>query len=1004
MKIWEFSIKRPITIFMAIIAVLIFGAVSYTRLNLDMLPNMNMPMLMVNTNLMGASPSEIEETVTKNLEEVISTASNVKSVKSISKEGNSVVMVQFEDGTDMDFASLEIREKVDMIKGILPKDTMNPMIIKMDPSMMPIMNFGVSLKNELSEKISDFTENIVKKELQSIDGVASVNLSGAYNKTVKIQVDGDRLNSYGLNMQTLLSAIKSVDINYPIGNIIEGDYEVLVRTSSEITSLEDFSNISLKTNTGEIKKLSDISTIEYKNEKGEDFAKINGNDALILTIQKESMANTVEVTERVKKKLEQLKSENNNLEVIKIMDQGEVIEFMVDAVKRNAIIGAILAVIVLLLFLKDIRTTIIMGISIPISIVWTFVLVYFGGLTLNMISLGGIALGVGMLVDNSIVVIESIYRYKKLGYSNKEAASLGTKEVAQAIMASTLTSICVFLPIVFVEGMAADIFKEMALTVTFSLLSSLMVSFTLVPVLCSRLLKNTSLDKKNKVVEKLKVKYAKALEYSLKHKKKVIFSVCLFIAIGVVVLLNTKMEFFPTADQGIISIKVEVPKGIKGEFILETSKKVLEMVSEVEDVKTVSIVGNKKSSTIYVILEKDTKKKDKEKEREVREKIGNIPGAKLEVSSGGMQMTSGSPISISIKGEDFKVLEEISNDVIKNMKEIDGIENIKSSNSLKTDEIKLKINKEKAAKYGLNDILIAQSIGSYFKETKVMDSKIDSQNYEVYVSLKDKANLELASLEDITVTNMTGSSIPLMQICTLERGKGYSEISRNGSLREINIQAGLDGSKTLSEAKNEIQKSLQNYNIVNGYEIVYGGEIEQMEEAFSQLLLALVLAVILVYMVMAAQFESLINPFIIMFTVPVAFVSAIITLFMTNVTVSIPAMIGFIMLTGIIVNNGIVLIDFINKEREKGKELNEAIISAGKIRLQPILMTAFTTVIGLLPMALGFGEGNEIQLPLAMTVIGGLTVGTILTLIVVPVIYSIFDKILIKYKEKIKKK
>ncbi|MGL4848433.1 MAG: efflux RND transporter permease subunit, partial [Clostridium sp.] len=460
----------------------------------------------------------------------------------------------------------------------------------------------------------------------------------------------------------------------------------------------------------------------------------------------------------------------------------------------------------------------------------------------------------------------------------------------------------------------------------------------------------------------------------------------------------------PAADQGIVSIKVDVPKGMNEEFILETSKKISEMVREVEDVQTVSIVGNKKSSTIYAILDKDTKKKDKEKEREIREKIGNIPGAKLEVSSGGMQMSSGAPISISVKGEDFKVLEEISNDVIDNMKEIDGIENIKSSNSLKTDEIKLKINKEKAAKYGLNDILIAQSIGSYFKETKVMDSKIDNQNYEVYVSLKDKDMLELSSLEDITVTSMTGSTIPLMQICTLERGKGYSEISRNGSLREVSIQAGLDGSKTLGEAKKEIQKSLENYNIVSGYEIVYGGEIEQMEEAFSQLLLALVLAVILVYMVMAAQFESLINPFIIMFTVPIAFVSAIIMLFITNVTVSIPAMIGFIMLTGIIVNNGIVLIDFINKEREKGKELNEAIINAGRVRLQPILMTALTTVIGLLPMALGFGEGNEIQLPLAMTVIGGLSVGTVLTLIVVPVVYSIFDKISLKFKNKVKKK
>lgn len=999
MKISEFSIKRPITIFMGIVALLIFGIVSYSRLNLDMLPTMDVPIILVNTQYIGAGPTDVEGEVTKPLENVISTVSNVENVKSISREGMSTIIIQFADGTDMNFASLELREKVDMIKELLPKEIIQPMIVQMDPSMMPIMNLGVSFKGDRNDKIGNFADEVLKNSIESVEGVASVDISGNVKKGIKIEVDNDKLSSNGINIQSLIAAIKSENVNIPIGSIVEGDYGVLVRTSNSIKNLDDIKNIRIKTNSGEVVKLSDIANIGYEDKKEESFSKIDGNDALILTIQKESTANTVDVSRKINKKLEELKEKNSDLEVIKIIDQGEIIEFMVSAVKKNAVIGGILAIIVLLLFLKDIRTTIIMGISIPISIVWTFVMVYFSGLTLNMISLGGIALGIGMLVDNSIVVIESIYRYKKLGYNNSEAALYGTKEVSKAIIASTITSICVFLPIVFVQGIAADIFKEMALTVTFSLISSLIVSFTLVPVLASKLLKNDSLNKENKTVEKLKKLYEKALIYSLDKRKNIIGLVILFIILGGIAFSGVGIEFFPTSDQGIVNVKLETPNGTLNNILKEESLKLANEVKEVDGVANVSLKGKDNTASMSILLDKNRKKSDKEIARDIRKVLSDVPGVKVEVSTGGTQMSQGSPISISVKGADFNVLEEISNEVLKRMETISGIENIKSTNSDKSEEIKISIDKEKSAKYGLNALTISQSISGYFKNTRVMNLRIDDSNYEVYISPISNKNPDLESLKEVTVTSITGSKIPLLQICKIERGEGFSEIYRTGGLREVTISAGLDG-KALNEAVKEIKNSLNDYNIPQGYEIVYGGEIEQMKDAFSQMALALILAVLLVYMVMAAQFESLINPFIIMFTVPLAFIGAIIVLFYTGVTISIPAMIGFVMLTGIIVNNGIVLIDFINKEKEKGIDTRQAIINSGKTRLQPILMTALTTIIGLLPMALGIGEGNEIQLPLAMTVIGGLTIGTLLTLIVIPVVYSIFDQIAKKFKRK----
>ncbi|MEG1481719.1 efflux RND transporter permease subunit [Clostridium sp.] len=1001
MRITEFSIKRPITIFMGIIAVLIFGAVSYTRLNLDMLPKIDLPMIIVNTRELGTGPSDIEENITKPLEEVLSTVSNVKKISSVSEEGNSTVMIQFEDGTDMDFASLEIREKIDLIKSAFKDGVKEPMIMRLNPSMMPVMNFGVSFKGYDEGEISKWATKVLKPSLERIDGVAAVSISGGVEDQIKIVIDNDKLTSYGLSVQSIATSVKGEDLNFPIGNIIEGDNEILVRTNNKVNSLKDIENILLKTKNGEVIKLSSIAKIEETNANSESFSKINGVDALAVNIQKESTSNVVNVNKEVNKELEKLKKSNEGLEVIKIIDQGEIIEFMISSVKQNAVVGALLAILVLLFFLKDFRTTIIMGVSIPISIIATFVMVYFGGLTLNMISLGGIALGVGMLVDNSIVVIESIYRLKKLGYSNKDAAITGTKEVSKAITASTITSICVFLPIVFVQGIAADIFKEMALTVTFSLVSSLAVSFTLVPILASKLLNDKSLNKENKLVKRLTEKYGKLLKVSLGRRKVVIFVMIVFIMIGAITLKYIGIEFFPSSDQGVIMINATLPNGSSTSYSEGIGDNIVEKLKDIEEIESDAIIANKEGCNIYLVLKgKDERNRsDKEIAREVNKLISKVPGAKIEVNTSNAGLsTGGDPIQINIIGREFEVLDEIAEDVIKEVNKVNGTINVKSSNVKNSEELRLVINKELAADYGLNSMMISQSLQSYFKEVNITTVKFDDKNYDVLISPESSINPKLSDLDKITLINNTGAKVPLMTIAKLERGEGYSKIYREDGTREVTISSGVSG-RALKDVVDDIKDNLEGYDVKSGYSIQYSGEVQEMEEAFSQLLLALILAVILVYMVMASQFESLINPFIIMFTVPLASVGAIIMLFITEVNLSIPAMIGFVMLTGIIVNNGIVLIDYINQKRKEGMNATDAIIFSGKVRLRPILMTALTTIIGLLPMALGTGEGAEIQLPLAITVIGGLTIGTALTLVVIPVIYSLFDDLQRKLKK-----
>lgn len=998
MKLTSFSIKRPVTIFMCIITILMFGFVSLFKLNLDMLPSFNLPMLMVMTNYQGAGPEEIESLISQPLESILLTTSNVENIQSVSSEGSSMVMIEFSESTDMDFASLELREKVDMIKPMLPSSASAPMIMKMNPSMMPIINIGISMKDKDLSALSSFNTTTISPSLERVDGVAKIDSMGGVSDEVKIVLNPDKLASFGINQNQLISTIRGENLNIPGGVIKEGDYDLLVRTSSTFKSVDDIKNIPILTSNNEVVHLGSIAEVTVSPKEITSYSKINGKDALVLAIQKESNANTVKVSQSVNKQIEKLQKEYPQLEITPIFDQAEFINLSLNAVKTNAIVGAILAILVLLFFLKDLRTTLVMAISIPISVVATFVCMYFSNMTLNVISLGGMALGVGMLVDNSIVVIENISRLKKQGLSSIEASIHGTQEVASAITASTLTTVSVFLPILFVEGIAATIFKEMALTVTFALVCSLIVSFTLVPLLASRLISDSSYSKENKLINKIKDFYSSVLHWALDNKKYISLLLVLSLVFGGLSLSKTGFEFFPASDQGTIYIDAELPNGSNLDAVQALGEEVLSKVKNIKEVKTSSISVSDSSSkaSITLVLKplSERKKSDIEIVSELRDKTKHIAGATINVksSSSMMSMSGGSPISITISGNEFKTLDKISSDLVNIISKVDGAVDVKSNNERNASEVRVNINKEKAAKYGINTQMIAQVVSQNLQGTKVSNFTVEGQTFDVTVYNNQDVNSTLSSLKNISVFSQTGQKVPISELVEFTRGEGYSSIERKNQSRTMTVGASVSD-RSLGDVVSDIEKELKNYKLPDGYSISFGGEVEQMQESFATLGLALVLAIALVYMVMAAQFESLLNPFIIMFTVPLAFVGGILALFIFNISLSMPAMIGFVILTGIIVNNGIVLVDLINNLKESGKSTRDAILIAGPTRLQPILMTTLTTVLGLLPMALGIGEGAEMQLPLAVSVTGGLIFSTLLTLVVIPVVYLKLDEI-----------
>jgi hydrophobic/amphiphilic exporter-1 (mainly G- bacteria), HAE1 family len=1014
----KFSVKKPVTITMMILIVLLLGAVSLSKLNVDLMPSIELPYVMVQTTYSGAGPEEIENLVSKPLEQILATVENIDTIVSISNEGSSIVLMQFNFGTDMDETVLQMREKIDMIKGYLPDGTTSPTVMKLDPNSMPIIQLAISSKGDIytTQKIA---EDVVQPRLEKIEGTASASVSGGLEREVEVMLKDEVLKGYNLSSSYITQILQAENLNLPGGTVMKGTNELTVRTIGEFKSVEEIRNISIPLTRGGTLRLRDIADVNLVNKDRSSITKLNGQDVVQISVMKQSDGNTVNVSKKVNEELEKIKAEYPDLNIDTIFDQADYINLSINNLKRTAMTGAVLAVIILLIFLRSFKTTLVIALSIPISIITTFILLYFTGITLNMMTIGGLALGIGMLVDNSIVVLENIYRHRSLGMDRINASINGTNEVSMAVTASTLTTIAVFLPIVFTGGLAATIFKDFALTIVMALVSSLLVALTLIPMMASKLVAVKNMEseeaqeKKHGIIVTI---YKRILSWSLRHRLITIALSLVMFVVSILMVFQVGAEFFPATDEGQISVSVNLPAGAELEKTDELLENIKDSINQIPEIKSVftssgsggimSIGSSSNSGSMTIMLQdlKDRSRSTKQISDEIRTIVKDIPGAEISVSeASSMSMGSGgTAISISIEGDDLDKLKNIGDDFVEIIENVDGTREVESSYADGIPEVQIITDRSLASQYGLTTAQIGSAIKGTLSGSDVTKFKIDGDELDVNLKGDNIYGESISILNMLPITLPSGGSVPLSEVANIKVENGPISIMRQNQTRILTVSASVSG-RDVQSVSTDITNLLKEYEMPNGYSYTFGGETEQIRETFGDLFLAMAMAVLLVYMIIAAQFESLIQPLSVMFSVPLALSGGFIALFIIGLPLNVVGIIGFIILIGIVVNNAIVLIDYINKRRLSGEDRTVAILKAGPIRIRPIMMTALTTILGLVPMAIGYGEGGELTQSMGVVVIGGLALSTVLTLVIVPVMYTIFDDITIFFKRKFKR-
>ena len=1015
----KFAVRRPVTMIIVVSVLLILGFFTYSKLSVDLLPEMDLPVIAVLTTYSGAGPEEVESGVTKLLESALTTVSNVDTIQSISTAGQSIIIMMFKWGTDMDAAGIEIKDSIGYVEGFLPSGVEDPMVVKMDPTMMPIMQIGVS--GEDLEQVQEIAEEVIEPRLSRIPEVASVIITGGQDREVKVEVDPVRLENYGLTLSQVAQVLQMENFNMSSGKVTRGDREYYVRNMQEFETVEDIRNVAILTPTGASLRLGDIATVTDGYKEMEQYTRVNHKEAVGIHIMKQTDANTVKTSELVRKELAKIQQERNlDFEVDVVYDAASYVQRSINSTIRMIFEGALLAVLVLFLFLRNMRSTLIIFTSIPLSIIATFIMMYFYGTTLNLITMGGLALGVGRIVDDSIVVFENIYRHRSLGLSPMEAAITGASEVGGAILAATMTFIAVFLPMVFVEGLASIVFSPMAMTISFAILCSLLVALTIIPLMSSRILTDQSMQRTRtgsgrifdimqgfgNWIDNLGERYKVLLQACLNHRRRVIIIVTLLMVASCAAIPLVGAEFLPTTDSGEISVSIETDKGSSLDDTDEIVRQVEARILDIPEVETVftsvgstgtmlmSMGGGSNNSTLYVKLcPKNERQRGVEiVAEEIRQKLAGLAGTKVAVSvmDATSSFGSSSPVVVRISGDDLDVLKELSTEVADIVRSTPGTREVTSSLTDGNPEVQIRIDRDRAAAYGLTPMQVASEIKSAMDGTVATRYKVEGEEIDVRVSYASESYNDMDYLTNMTILTPQGAVVKLSQIATFELAQGPVQIIREDQVRKAEVSAELLN-RDLNSVMTDIQARVAQMNLPAGYEISYGGENEEMMESFASLAIALLLAILLVYSVMAVQYESFFNPFVIMFSVPTCIIGVVFGLLVTGRAFSITAFIGVIMLVGIAVSNAIVYVDYLKQLRERGMERNAAIVEAGRVRLRPILMTAFTTILAMLPMAIGLGEGAELIAPLATVVIGGLLASTLITLVLVPVVYSIFD-------------
>lgn len=1023
MKLTDLAINRAVTFSMIFLGIVAFGLVSLGRLNPELFPNVTFPVATVITSYSGVGSEDIEKLIAQPIEGALTTITGVKEVSSICKEGLAINIVKFNWGTDMDVAATDIRERIDQIREILPKDAGNPFIFKFDVTAQPIMFVGLSSKILNPEQMQKLSEDEIEPVLERIDGVARVSTRGGQKRQIQIQIDREKLSAYGLPVQSVLNVIRGENITLPAGEIDEDKSTKLIRAVGEFTSVEQIGNVVVSYKDGAPIYIKDIADVVDTYADQKDYVLVDGVPSVTFFVQKQPDANTIKIVNKVNKALKELRKKYEGLvEITVIGDNSQFIRDSLKNITSSAIQGGILALFVLFFFLYNIRSIMIIGIAIPISIIATFTVMDLAGVSLNIISMAGLALGLGMLVDNAIVVLENTYRHREEGEDRKQAASSGSSEVAIAITASTITTIAVFLPVIFVPGIAGVLFKDQALTVTFSLAASLIVALTVVPLLCSRFLKLESegrrinwlrgIAKNLKSVQvSLDEFYSKILNWALSHKKTVIILVLIAFIASVSLFYPFRLigtEFTPEFDQGEIMFSIETPPGTKLEITKNAAVQADRIIREVagNDLKTTYIAvgageglaslftgSGQNIASIMIELKKlgERKRPQAEIEREIKERIVEIPGIRTVTGNdvgSSLLGFGGLPINIEIYGYDREIAKNLASRIKEMVENIDGTVDVQTSLSESSPELHIDIDRDKAYALGLNFANIASTVQTNILGTVASRYREGSDEYDIVVRLKKEDRLTRNDVYNIPVISPMMGNIPLGNLANIKPALGSVTIDRKKQERIVTVTGKLKG-RDMGSVNRDIQAGLRSIPIPPGFTVSLGGAASDMAESFRWLGLALIGAIFLVYAVMASLYESFLTPFIIMFTFPLGIIGIAWLFFFTGTTFSLTAFIGLIVLAGIVVNNGIVMIDYINQLRNRGLSLREAVLKGARTRLRPILMTSLTTIGGMTPLALGLGSGSETSFPFARAVIGGLSVSSLLTLVFLPVLYTI---------------
>jgi len=1038
MNLPKFSVDKPVTITMMVLIIVVFGLVSFNRLGLDMLPDIEFPVVSVITTYPGVTSEDIEDVLTKPLEDAVSTVKDVKSVSSISQEGVSAIMIEFNSGTNVDFAAQDVRDKIGLIESYLPQDSNKPLVVKMDVSAMPVLAYGVTADSLSVLELKKLLEDNVKDKLERLDGVASVDIRGGQEREILVALDKPQMEAYGITQAQIIQTLRGENINLSGGFIESGRMEYPLRTEGEFQTLEEIANTVVALKDKSPIYIKDIAVVSDTHKELRGYSRTNQKESLMIMINKQSGANTSEAADNIKNELPKLKSFlPPDVEFHLVMDQSRQIKTATNSVTQSAVIGGLLAILVIFIFLRNWRPTLAIAMAIPLSLIATFIPLFVAGYTLNMMTLGGLALGIGMLVDNAVVVIENIYRHLEKTGKRQKAAIVGAGEVGMAITAATLTTIAVFIPMSLGTGIAGQLSRGLSLTIIFALSSSLFVALTLVPMIASKIFKKRevklSVSEKNKeslngkrslaefykkasgraTFTKIQNVYKKLLIWSLNNRLKVIAATTLLLGATIALIPFIGAEFMPESDRSIMILQVKMPVGTSLTETDQAARQVEEVLFSKAGASIVSatcFVGQSEESAqgssmgmgggvneamIFIRL-KDKNDRDHSSAQISEIVRQNAPPLRgLEISSidmASMLMGGGNtPVEIKVFGKDLDELSNISNAIASEIKDIEGLRDIDTTLSQGKPELAIKIDRERASYVGLSVGQIGSAVKNSMQGVVATQLRTGGEETDIRVRYAESYRDNMEQVENLTINSPQGAQIPLKQIAQIEEGEGPIKINREDQLRIVSITANvLD--RDIGSVINDVKDKLSGHELPAGYFIEYGGSYKQMQETFGTLGWALALGILLVYMVMASQFESLIHPFIVMFEIPLAFIGIGLALFITGETLSTPAFMGVIMLAGIVVNNAIVLIDYVNQLRKKGESKFAALVEGGATRLRPILITSITTILGMLPMALSRAEGSEMMRPMAVAVIGGLLVSTLLTLVVIPVIYSLVEK------------